>query len=64
MTPLAVAAGDLDGDGDADLAVANLGSDDVTILKNNGAGNFFEPDVQPRAGRRRAGVRGGGRLRR
>ncbi len=50
MTPLSVAAGDLDGDGDADLAVANLGSDDVTILKNNGAGNFFEPTSSPEPG--------------
>ena len=47
MTPVAVAAADLDGDADADLAVATLGSDDVTILKNNGAGNFFEPTPSP-----------------
>ena len=50
MTPVAIAAGDLDGDGDADLAVANLGSDDVTILKNNGVGNFFESASSPEPG--------------
>jgi hypothetical protein len=40
--PFSVAAADLDGDADADLAVADFGSDDVTILKNNGRGEFTE----------------------
>ena len=35
-----VIAADLDGDGDADLAVANFGSDNVSVLKNNGDGTF------------------------
>ena len=42
-SPFAIAAADLEGDGDADLAVANTGSDDVTILANSGSGNFTEP---------------------
>jgi hypothetical protein len=33
-------AGDVDGDGDQDLAVANDSAGGVTILLNNGAGNF------------------------
>ena len=50
-TPISVAAGDLANPGGAvDLAVANLGSDDITILKNNGAGNFFEPTSSPEPG--------------
>ena len=45
--PSSVVTGDLDGDGDQDLAVANLGSDNVTILRNSGTGNF--PDRRPEA---------------
>ena len=40
---VSVAASDLDGDGDDDLGVANQASDNVTILRNNGLGNFVEP---------------------
>ena len=39
-TPASVCAADLDGDGDSDLAVANYGSNNVSILKNNGDGTF------------------------
>jgi hypothetical protein len=39
-SPSAVAEGDLDGDGAVDLAVANSGSNDVSILLNNGDGTF------------------------
>jgi hypothetical protein len=38
--PNAITAGDFDGDGDVDLAVANYNSNNVTILLNNGSGNF------------------------
>ena len=33
--PYSVAAGDLDGDGKPDLAIANTGSDKITVYKNN-----------------------------
>ena len=36
----ASAAADYDGDGKADLAVANLGSDNVSVLLGNGNGTF------------------------
>ena len=38
--PLSVAIGDLDGDGKADLAVANFGSNTVSVLRNQGDGTF------------------------
>jgi len=40
MTPMAVVTGDFNGDGRTDLAVANNGSSDVTVLVNNGDGTF------------------------
>jgi hypothetical protein len=45
--PSSLTAADLDGDGDQDLAVTNQVSDDVTILRNNGSGNFGEPASSP-----------------
>ncbi len=48
-SPQALAAGDLDGDGDSDLVVANSADDNVTILRNGGAGNFAEPAFSPKA---------------
>lgn len=42
MKPVAIAAGDLDGDGRPDLVTANEGSGDVTVLKNNQ--NFTTPN--------------------
>lgn len=38
--PMALAAGDLDEDGDLDLAVANAGSRTITLLRNTGASGF------------------------
>jgi hypothetical protein len=46
-TPVSIAAADLDGDGDNDLGVANQQSGSITILRNTGAGNFFEPVSSP-----------------
>jgi hypothetical protein len=37
---VAVVAGDWEGDGDLDLAVADFGANRITILRNNGAGFF------------------------
>ena len=39
--PDSVAAGDLNGDGRADLAVVNIGSDDIAIRLGNGDGTFI-----------------------
>lgn len=41
MTPYSVIAKDFDGDGDLDLAVANYGSNNVSILLNAGAGMYL-----------------------
>jgi len=38
--PVSVALGDLDGDGDLDMAVANMYSQDTSVLLNNGDGTF------------------------
>ena len=40
MAPQAVAVGDLDGNGTIDMAVANNGSNDVSVLLNQGHGAF------------------------
>ncbi|MFZ2491244.1 MAG: FG-GAP-like repeat-containing protein [Thermoanaerobaculia bacterium] len=39
-TPSSVIAGDFDRDGNADLAVANSGSNDISVLISNGDGTF------------------------
>ena len=41
--PFSVAVGDFNGDGRQDLAVANGGSDNVSILLGDGAGSFSAP---------------------
>ena len=38
--PRSVAVGDLNGDGKADLAVANVGSNTLSVLLGNGDGSF------------------------
>src|SRR5213594_3363273 len=40
--PVSMVAGDLDGDGDNDLAVANKDSNDISVLLN-GPGSLFSP---------------------
>jgi hypothetical protein len=45
--PVSIAAADLNGDGDRDLAVANQQSFNVTILRNTGSGDFTEPASSP-----------------
>lgn len=40
VTPSAIAFGDINGDGKQDLAVANLGSNSVSVLLGNGDGTF------------------------
>ena len=49
--PLAVVAGDFDGDRKMDLAVANTGSSELSVLLNQGGGTFSRgvdyDDVQP-----------------
>ena len=39
--PNSVAIGDLNGDGDPDLAVANMDSNNVSVLLGNGDGSFL-----------------------
>ena len=45
--PLAVAVGDFNGDGKLDLAVANVGSNNVTIFLGNGNGTFTPASGSP-----------------
>lgn len=47
--PRSVAAGDVHGDGDVDLATANYGADSVTVLENGGSGGFSETGGSPYA---------------
>ncbi len=45
--PRSVFAADLDGDEDLDLATANVGPDNVSVLLNNGDGTFAPDSVYP-----------------
>ena len=45
--PRSLTAGDLDGDGDLDLVVANQNDDEVTVLLNDGSGGFSEAPGSP-----------------
>ncbi len=47
LTPLGIVARDFDGDTDTDLAVADRGSDAVSILDNTGSGDFVEAPTSP-----------------
>ena len=54
VLPIAIGAEDLDGDGSPDLAVANLGGDDLSVLLNHGDGTFapqarYQAGLLPRA---------------
>jgi uncharacterized repeat protein (TIGR01451 family) len=48
--PGSIAVGDFNGDGKLDLAVANAGSDNLTILLGNGDGNFTATGSSPGTG--------------
>ena len=48
-SPRCLFCADLDGDGDLDLAIANLGANNVSILKNNGDGTY-QPSVNYNTG--------------
>ena len=49
--PTSMVATDLDGDGDLDLATANVSGGNVTVLRNNGPWQLRRARLQPR-GRR------------
>ncbi len=46
-TPRAIAIGDVDGDGDLDIATGNSTSNDVAVLINNGAASFTPATGSP-----------------
>ncbi|MDR3702882.1 MAG: FG-GAP-like repeat-containing protein [Candidatus Sulfopaludibacter sp.] len=45
--PISLALGDFDGDGKVDLAVANYGGNDVSVLLGNGSGGFTQAGASP-----------------
>lgn len=45
--PVDITSGDIDGDGDLDLAVANLSGGSFTILYNDGSGGFSQREEVP-----------------
>lgn len=47
--PADIAAADIDGDFDRDLLVVNQVSEDITVFKNKGSGNFKVPASSPEA---------------
>ena len=48
-TPGSVAVGDFNGDGNQDLATANINGDDVTVLLGDGSGSFSAAATSPEA---------------
>jgi hypothetical protein len=49
LTPVSTALGDIDGDGDIDLVVANSAPAPLTALINDGAGRYVQRIVDPRS---------------
>jgi hypothetical protein len=47
LSPGSIATADFNGDGNLDLATANLGSDNVSIFLGDGSGAFSESDFSP-----------------
>ncbi|MBC7775441.1 MAG: VCBS repeat-containing protein [Phycisphaerae bacterium] len=47
--PLAIDAGDLDGDGDIDLVTSSYSSNNYSVFENDGTGNFTQVDILPAA---------------
>ncbi len=45
--PVSIAVGDFDADGKLDLATANVGSDNVTVMLGNGSGGFTQAFGSP-----------------
>ncbi|MBI4853875.1 MAG: VCBS repeat-containing protein, partial [Acidobacteria bacterium] len=45
LNPLSINSGDFDKDGDIDLVTVNSDSNSLSILKNDGKGNFFAKDI-------------------
>ncbi len=54
--PLSIAAANFNGDANTDLAVPNVGADNVTILLGDGAGNFTPAATSPDVGDMPLGV--------
>ncbi|MFN0215121.1 MAG: FG-GAP-like repeat-containing protein, partial [Saprospiraceae bacterium] len=49
LFPLAIDAGDLDGDGDIDLVTSSYSSNNYSVFENDGTGNFAQADILPAA---------------
>ncbi len=57
--PVSIVVGDFNGDGKLDLATANNGSNNVTILIGNGMGGFAATSASPAAGTQPQGITAG-----
>jgi hypothetical protein len=47
LSPVSIAVGDLNGDGQLDLAISNFNSDNISVLLGNGDGTFQAQTVYP-----------------